>query len=109
MILRLQPGIDLDGLHWSMVRALYMAMLAGQAQGMPALHVTSAVRPSTGTFSLHPSGRALDIRRWDMPDPERFAAEMRADLGGFYDVVLEVDHLHVEYQPVRGRRPDPVA
>jgi hypothetical protein len=51
--------------------------------------------------SLHVTGAALDVRTRDMilSKQVRFAREIRIRLGDGYDVVLESDHLHVEYDP----------
>jgi uncharacterized protein YcbK (DUF882 family) len=51
--------------------------------------------------SKHVLGAALDFRIRDFvpADVNKFAAEVRNDLGDGFDVVLESDHLHVEYDP----------
>jgi hypothetical protein len=51
--------------------------------------------------SLHVYGGALDFRTRDFApaDLRTFAAEVREELGDGFDVVLESDHLHVEYDP----------
>jgi len=51
--------------------------------------------------SLHYKDRALDFRTRTIPQ-ERVAGlvkEIKIFLGPQYDVVLEKDHLHVEYDP----------
>ncbi len=51
--------------------------------------------------SLHYSGRALDYRtrNMDPADARVIATELSRALGENYDVVLEDDHIHVEYDP----------
>lgn len=51
--------------------------------------------------SLHYSGKAFDFRFWNIPDimRSRFVQELKVRLGQDYDVVLEVDHIHVEFDP----------
>jgi uncharacterized protein YcbK (DUF882 family) len=51
--------------------------------------------------SLHYSGNAADIRTSTLPEGKvkDVAQEIAEALGGEYDVVLESDHLHIEYQP----------
>jgi len=51
--------------------------------------------------SLHYSGLALDFRTRDIPAELRksFFEKVKSALGSEFDVVLEKDHLHVEYQP----------
>jgi hypothetical protein len=65
--------------------------------------VTSGEEPNAThrTESLHYSGFAEDYRTRDVP-PSKLAdmvADVRARLGSDYDVVLESDHLHIEYDP----------
>lgn len=49
------------------------------------------------------SGRALDYRIWYIARDVLLilCTRMRARLGRDYDVVLEKDHLHIEFQPVK--------
>lgn len=68
--------------------------------------ITSANDSKHGEGSLHGKDKALDFRTWHLPGgylglaardvAQRATAELKP-LG--YDVVLENDHLHVEYQP----------
>lgn len=84
--------------------------------------ITSARRKKTpGGSSLHPEGRALDIRVWSMDTEGRqktmtvaeqraMAAALRASLGPGFDVIIEgpaaenpayqgrEPHIHVEYE-----------
>jgi hypothetical protein len=50
-------------------------------------------------------GRAIDLRTWDVgmkAVQDKFVAAAKATLGPDYDVVVEKDHIHVEYDP-KGR------
>jgi len=51
--------------------------------------------------SLHNDGLAIDIRTRDMPAAriKEFAQELRECLGSEYDVVIEIDHIHIEFDP----------
>lgn len=79
--------------------------------------ITSGMRKqSPGGSSLHPLGRAMDIRsRFMSHDEQReFAARLQATLGEDFDVIVEgpaatnaryrdrPPHIHVEYDP-KGR------
>lgn len=51
---------------------------------------------------LHPNFRALDVRTHNIKRPndvERFADRLRRRLGRHYDVKVEGDHIHIEYDP----------
>ena len=51
--------------------------------------------------SKHYDDAALDIRRFNIPAKwlDRFLTKLRGRLGGDYQVILEKDHIHVEYDP----------
>jgi hypothetical protein len=51
--------------------------------------------------SLHAKGNALDYRTSHLTSKQRssLAAACKAALGENFDVILEADHLHVEYDP----------
>lgn len=51
--------------------------------------------------SKHYSGDALDLRRSNIPTKllDTYLTRLRGRLGEDYDVVLEKDHIHVEYDP----------
>lgn len=63
--------------------------------------ITSAIDGVHGKKSLHPKGAAFDFRTNDWPKgkEEQITTEIRKALGPQYDVVLEIDHLHVEWDP----------
>ncbi len=44
--------------------------------------------------SMHPLGRALDIRTWDLLNV--IAARIKAQLPTWYEVYVESDHFHLE-------------
>jgi len=51
--------------------------------------------------SLHPKGQAFDMRIWGISGVEqvKFKSELSQLLGDEYDVVIEKDHIHVEFDP----------
>lgn len=51
--------------------------------------------------SLHYVGLAVDVRTRDLDDAQKQAllTEAKEELEPFYDVLLEEDHLHVEFDP----------
>lgn len=60
--------------------------------------LTSGVDGTHGPNSLHYQGRAWDFR---LPKQvEKVMAALKLELGGAdYDVLLEGDHIHIEYDP----------
>jgi hypothetical protein len=65
------------------------------------LVITSGIDSVHMAGSLHYTGRAEDYRTRDIhpADLSRMVAEIRSALGSDYDVIIEPDHLHVEYDP----------
>lgn len=63
--------------------------------------VTSARDSIHNPGSLHPKGLAVDLRTKDLALEKIviLVNQLRLDLGPEFDVVLEVDHIHVEYDP----------
>jgi|APSaa5957512535_1039671.scaffolds.fasta_scaffold10843_6 hypothetical protein len=51
--------------------------------------------------SLHYEGKALDLRTRDLDTDTvtKYAQALRQCLGDDYDIVIESDHIHVEYDP----------
>jgi len=60
--------------------------------------VTSGKDSHDHKISYHNDGRALDIRFWDVPVDQRsiVAQAFRDKLPGYYDVIVEKDHFHIE-------------
>lgn len=49
--------------------------------------------------SKHYENNAIDIRTRDMGNRYKTFKEIQRDLGKNYDVILENDHIHIEYDP----------
>lgn len=104
-----KDGVDGTGVKVELIYNLFLAEPAFEALGVP-LVVTSLVRPSSGLGqSLHPSGLAADLRirsvveawpggLWEVSDPAALAAHIR-ELCPQCQVLLESDHIHIEFQP----------
>jgi hedgehog signaling domain-containing protein len=63
--------------------------------------ITSGCDGQHMTTSLHYAGLAVDVRTRDVA-PDKIEALRRAladALGDAYDVVVEKDHIHIEYDP----------
>jgi hypothetical protein len=105
----LKPGVKLGSIRPEMAVALAIAASVFERLGidctvtsaMDGEHAAKSVRHPR---SLHYEGLALDLR---LPSKQgaRAASDaviadaLRAALGVEFDVVLEVDHLHLEFDP----------
>lgn len=91
--------VKLEGMDWRLWQAAVTceAILAQYGSDMV---ITSAKDGKHHDGSLHYVGRAIDIRIWKIANrAQQVIAEMKAQLGPEYDVVLEEDHIHLEYDP----------
>ena len=61
------------------------------------LVITSGKDGQHGIGSLHYEGKAVDLRTWNVLDS--LVKALKAHLGADYDIVLEKDHIHVEWDP----------
>ncbi len=66
--------------------------------------IVSCMDSKHGRGSLHFVGLALDLRTRDLQSKDLGTATIRIKeaLGDDYDVVLETDHFHIEFQPKTG-------
>ena len=104
---RKSKSVSLDGLHLAMRLVLKLVDEIWDDYGQEAVITAGTeVFDTEGNLihssgSLHPFGRALDIRTnyFSEEDKIRVAQDLEDELGSDYDVVLHKSHLHVEYQP----------
>ena len=93
----LKQGVRIGGIRPEIVLAMFIA------DGLRAgLVITSVKEGQHAHKSLHYAGAAFDIRTRDWPPPEigNFRDKLAAALGSSdFDVLIEKDHIHVEFQP----------
>lgn len=100
MRLRLAHRVRLAGLQAPLAIALLIAQREALRLDAPALWLTSAADSAHSRNSLHYSGAAIDLAIHDAPHLHgQLAALLREALGPDFDVLDEVDHVHVEWQP----------
>ncbi len=102
-MLTLKAGVKTAGIQPEIVWAAFVADQVYTELGYDCI-VTSVVDGKHGRGSLHYVGFALDLRTRHFlekdKDMDEIAARMIRDrLGKQYDVVAELDHIHVEFQP----------
>jgi hypothetical protein len=65
------------------------------------LVITSALRP-WDRKSKHSKGLAIDLRTWNLvmdEDIKKVHYNLVKELKNYYDVKLEKDHIHIEWEP----------
>lgn len=108
MALQIKPGVKLLGIRPELAIAAQVVASVFAGLGLDAI-ITSGIDGQHKRASAHYSGRALDFRIRHIPgyEQQKTAAPMVVDiakeiaqaLGDDFDALLEVDHLHIEYDP----------
>ena len=98
--MRLKRGVRTTGVQCALVIAMAVADQVCRENAVEFV-ITSIVDGVHSAGSLHYIGAAFDMRTRDMTTivKQRVSDEIRNRLAGDYDVVLESDHIHVEWQP----------
>lgn len=97
---KLKHTAGLAGMQPELVPAMIVAAELLRELGFDCV-VTSITDSQHKGASLHYVGYALDLRTRHIPaeQHEAIRAELAARLGPQYDIILETDHIHLEYQP----------
>ena len=100
--MRLKNGVTSHGISGPMILALIIIEGIFRSYNVDCV-VTSICDGKHGKGSYHRFGLAADIRTRGLTsrDLGDLVAEITEALPG-YDVVVEPDHLHVEYDPKQG-------
>ncbi|KKL05866.1 hypothetical protein LCGC14_2601760 [marine sediment metagenome] len=103
-MIRFKRGTKISGIRAELILALLVA--EGVYDKYDTDLVVTSVNDGRHSYtSLHYSGSAADIRTRELPEADSIQAvaeEIRQDLSDEYDVIVESDHIHIEYQPKRG-------
>lgn len=95
----IKAGVDLRGITPQMAIAYTIAQFIYSTKAGARCVITSGSDGKHGPNSLHYKGKALDIRtnslRPDQVHP--IYISLKECLGEQFDVVLESDHIHVEF------------
>jgi hypothetical protein len=92
---RIKPGVS----PWGFANIL---AAVSRAPSAIEIVITSGTEGQHKSGSLHYKGHAADIRRRNFPSEaavRQFMAALKSELGEDYDVILEADHIHCEYDP----------
>ena len=93
----IKAGVDISRLNREPRRSLPIVAAVFKAFGEEMV-ITSTFEGTHGDGSLHYADDAYDVR-----EPKKDAAivmmQIKSGLGSDYDVLLEADHIHIEYDP----------
>lgn len=98
--MRLKPGVEAKGLQPEILLAVIAAQHIYSEKGY-GLVITSLLDGKHSANSLHYKGLAVDLRIRHLPQGTAnvITHELSEALGSEYDVILEDDHIHVEFDP----------
>lgn len=96
----IKAGVDLRGIKPQMAVAFAIAQDVYRHYDVPCV-ITSCSDGKHGPNSLHYSGNALDLRTHHLRSEQVHPVfiKIKEALGQQFDVVLEGDHIHVEFDP----------
>ena len=96
----IKPGVDISGIRQELVLGLQIAQPIFAKHDVDMV-ITSCMDGKHGRASLHFVGQAADLRSRNLKpsDWEIVADQLKTALGPQFDVVLEKDHFHLEFQP----------
>jgi hypothetical protein len=102
----LKDGVEMNGAHMGSEMVLIVKVAAETAPMLEkgTVWITSANDSIHHPESLHYKNQAYDIRIWNIigsvsAGARAWAERMQVALGDDYDVLLERDHIHIEWDP----------
>lgn len=98
----LKKGVKIHGIGSEMMLGLIIANDIYKEFGYEMV-VTSVVDGNHSKTSLHYTGNGTDLRTRNLKPTDREPIRQKIDdaTGPDFDVILEDDHIHMEYQPRR--------
>ena len=98
--MEIKNGASIIGLRSEILLAYMIAEVVYEKYFAECV-ITEGTGGVDGKASLHYVGSAIDLRTRDFDEgvAEIVASEIRVKLNEQYDVVLESDHIHIEFQP----------
>ena len=97
----IKPGVRVLGIRPETVLGLMLAQHVFAQHGAEFV-ITSVTEGEHTRASIHYAGGAADLRRpGDLAKATTLVTALREALGEDFDVILEGDHIHMEFQPKR--------
>lgn len=102
-ILKIKEGATVEGITPECALAQFIAWTVWFSMGFKGdCRITSGTDDAPGRLpdSKHKVGDAFDLGIWNVGDRvQSLARTLRKALGDEYDVVVEPDHIHIEFDP----------
>lgn len=100
-MIQIKEGVSIIGLDPKLMMALIIADQVYNDHGIEDCVLTSGTDSKHSDHSHHYKGLAIDIRTSNVEVAMRapIVAVIQKHLGNEYQVILENDHIHVEFDP----------
>lgn len=97
----MKTGVKFHNMDENICKAVYICDDVYQRFAADGVVITSARDGTHMQNSLHYQGKAVDLRIWTVPTHQHnlLVAAIKDSVGPDFDVVLEKDHIHLEYDP----------
>ena len=95
--MRFKPGISIEGIKPELLAGLMVADDIFHREFKAEMTITAVTDGKHMTNSKHYTGHAVDIRTRDLSRPEAILSRLNQELDEWYDIVMESDHIHFEY------------
>jgi hypothetical protein len=92
-------SVNLNGLSYEILTAIVEACVIWERHGYDVLTITSANDGEHMKHSRHYYGDAVDLRSRNLIDKHQMTDELQEVLPQDYDVIIEKDHIHIEWDP----------
>lgn len=108
MRIKFKKGVEIRELTSEMLNVIDKVITVWKVEGhgvTPVITSAFDIAPGRAENTKHYTHQALDFRTRNLRHPmgaKHLAEGLSRVLGKDYDVVLEEDHIHVEYDPKKG-------
>lgn len=98
--MKLKNTVQIIGIKAEVLLGILVACECYKSFG-EELTITSIIDGLHSRTSLHYSGNAFDCRIRDLTKvtPEKLTEKIKSSLTTEFDIILEKDHIHIEWQP----------
>jgi len=97
--MKFKQGVNITGVRPELLMGLMIANSVIAYEFNTDMIITACTDGVHMTGSKHYIGQAADIRISNLSDPVAVLNRLKFELDGLFDIVLESDHIHMEYEP----------